>query len=102
MAFAEPFDIIDNDRGSGFDAAVVAIAGLDATDLGVGEALGLLLGARSSTSSRNELWLPFSASGCLSAPGLIGLLVDDLSRDVALAADRVDGHDRAFAGQHVE
>jgi hypothetical protein len=49
-----------------------------------------------STSSRSEPWFAFQRENVIS------LLVDDLSRDVALAADRVKSHDRPFDCQHVQ
>src|SRR5205807_10008679 len=44
MAFLQPSDIMEGSVGSGFDAAVVAIDRLMWADLGIREAVSLLLG----------------------------------------------------------
>jgi hypothetical protein len=40
----QPFDVVDDGDGSGFDAAMLAIGGVVAADGGVLEILGFLLG----------------------------------------------------------
>ncbi len=52
--------------------------------------------ANRSTSSRSDPWLP------LKGEHVIGLLVDHLPCNSALAPHCVDGDDCAFNGQHVE
>ena len=44
MALLEPVDVVDDGRGSGLDAAMVAVDRRILADFGVGEAFGLLLG----------------------------------------------------------
>ena len=77
------------DRGVGprFDATVVAVDGLMPADFGVLEALGLLIG---------DEQFDILAQGPLIAlerQHVVGLLVDDLLGDGALAANRVEGDD---------
>ena len=46
MALLEPFDVVDDGGGSGFDAAVIATDRGIAADLGVDESFCLLLGGK--------------------------------------------------------
>jgi hypothetical protein len=82
--------------GPGFDAAVIAIDRLMAADLGIFEAVGLLLGGKN---------LHILAKGALIAfesEDVISLLVHDFLRNLALAANRLDGDDGALDCHHVE
>ena len=44
MAFLQPTDVVDDSGGSGLDTAMIAVDRRGPADLGVGEALGRLLG----------------------------------------------------------
>jgi hypothetical protein len=56
-AFLQPRDVVDDGGGSGLDAAVIPI-GVDPWPIVVSLTM---LAFCSSTSSRSEPWLPFSA-----------------------------------------
>ena len=85
MAVLQPLHIVEDRTGPGLDAAVVAVDSLMLGDLGVLEAVCLLLG-------REHLdILPEGALVPLEREDVIGLLVDDFLGDGALAADGVDG-----------
>ena len=76
--------------------AMIAIDGLVAADLGVLEIDRLLL-------VDEELDVVFErALIAFEGEDVIGFLVDDRLRDVALAAHRVDGHDRPLDLQHAQ
>ena len=67
---------------------MIAIDGLVATDLGILEPIGFLLGG--------EQLRVLSQGSLIALQGehVIGLLGEDLRGDVALASHRVDGDDR--------
>ena len=54
MPFPQPFDIVDDRGGPGFDPAIVRVDRLRPADLGIGEVPCLLLVTSNSTSSRND------------------------------------------------
>ena len=88
-------------RGTGvgprFDAAVIAVDGLMLAHFGVlEEALGLLFG------DEQFVILAQGPLIALERQHVVGLLVDDLLGDGALAADRVEGDDGALDRQQVE
>src|SRR3984885_16116456 len=79
-----------------FDPPVVAIDGLVAADLGVVEIYRLLF-------IDEELDVVFErALISLQGENVIGFLVDDRLRDIALTAHRVDRHDRPLDRQHAQ
>src|SRR5271170_7395795 len=79
-----------------FDPPVVAIDGLVAADLGVLEIYRLLF-------IDEELDIVFErALIALQGENVIGFLVDDRLCNFALAAHRVDGHDRSLDRQHAQ
>ena len=81
---------------AGFDPAVIAIDGLVAADLGVLEIYRLLF-------IDEELDIVFErALIALQGENVIGFLVDDRLCNFALAAHRVDGHDRSLDRQHAQ
>ena len=88
---------MDDGNLPGFNPAVIAIDGLVAADLGVLEIYRLLF-------IDEELDIVFErALIALQGEDVIGFLVDDRLRDVALAAHRVDGHDRPLLDrQHAQ
>ena len=90
VALTQPFDVLDDGRGAGFDAAVIAVDGLGAADLGIGEPIGFLLCAEQVTIVAQ------GALGACQRQHEVGLLVEDLLCDVALAAHRIDGDDGAL------
>src|SRR5262245_32283365 len=96
MAFLQPSYIVDRWIGSGFDAAVIAIAGLMLGNLGVAKAIGLLLGSEQLDILTQRTLVTFEREN------VIGFLVENFLGDVALAAHGVDGDDGAFDRQHVE
>ena len=59
MAFLQPGDIMNRCVGSGFDAAVIAVNGFMSGDLGIAEAIRLLL--RGEQLDRSVPWLPLRA-----------------------------------------
>ena len=96
VALTQPFDVLDDGRGAGFDAAVIAVDGLGAADLGIGKPIGFLLCAEQVNIVAQAALVAFQRQH------VVGLLVDDLLCDVALAAHRIDGDDRAFDRHQVE
>ena len=78
------------------DTAVVAIDGLIAADMGILEAVGLLFGGKELDILAQRALIAFEGED------VIGLLVDDLLGNVALAAHGVDGDDRPLDHQHAE
>ena len=94
VALLQPGDIVDDGDVSGLDASVIAIDGLMATDGGVLEILGFLLGEEQIDI------LPKRTLITLQGQDVIGFLVDDLLGDGALAAHGVDGHHGALDGHH--
>src|SRR5450432_362288 len=96
MPVVEPGHVVDNDDGAGLDATVIAINGLVAADRGITEADGLLLGHEEFDVLAKTALIGFQGQD------VIGLLVDDLLRDLALAPHSVDGDDRAVDGQQVK
>ena len=85
MAFLKPVDIVDNRDVSGLDATVVAID-------------------RAGTDREHRLWVVQKGPRVLVQRPLISLqrhdvvaaLSNNLSRDLALTVERIDGHDGAF------
>src|SRR5271170_6262627 len=62
MALPEPLDVVDDGRGSGLDAAMVAITTVVSRLISVStNPLAFCSVTNSSASSRSEPWLPFSA-----------------------------------------
>src|SRR3954451_7062345 len=61
VACLQPFDVMDDGGGSGFDAAVVAIDRRILADPGVGKVPGLLLGGKHRDIRAQRAWLPFRA-----------------------------------------
>jgi len=96
VAFLQPSHIVDHRIGSGLDAAMVAIDGLMSGDLGVLEAVCLLLGGEQLDILAQRALVAFEGED------VIGLLVEDFLGDVALAAHGVDGDDGAVDRQHIE
>jgi hypothetical protein len=96
MVVVQPIHIVDDRIGSGLDAAVVGVYGLMLGDLGVLEAVCLLLGREHFDVLAQCALIAFEGED------VIGLLLDDLLGDVALAAHGIDGHDGALDLQHIE
>jgi hypothetical protein len=96
VAQAQPFDIMDDGRGAGFDTAVIAVDGFGATGPGIGESLGLRLGAEPVHIVAQRALIACQRQHAA------GLLFDDRPRDVALAPHRIDRHDRAVDGHQIE
>ena len=84
MAFLQPIDIMEDRVRPGFDTAVVAIDRLIAADMGILEAVGLLLGGKELDILAQRALIAFEGED------VIGLLVDDLLGNVARAAHGVD------------
>src|SRR5882724_13081074 len=78
VAVLQPGDVVNDGGGSGLDAAVIAVDCLIAADLGVLEPLGLLLGHEDLDI------LAERALVALQGQDVIGFLVDDLLRNLAL------------------
>ena len=78
------------------DAAVIAIDRFVPADRRVGKTLGFLL-----VGEQFDI-LAQPALVALQRQDVVGLLVDDLARNLALASHRVDGDDRPIDRQHVE
>jgi len=70
---------VDNDDGACFDATVIAINGLVAADRGIAEAHSPLLGHEEFDVLTKTALITFQSQD------VIGLLVDDLLSDLALA-----------------
>src|ERR1700693_6309296 len=75
---------------------MIAVDGFMSGDLGIAEAIRLLLGGEQLDI------LAQRALVALEGENVIGILVEDFLGDVALAADGVGGNDGAFDHQHVE
>ena len=58
VALTQPFDVLVDGRGAGFDAAVIAVDGLGAADLSIGEPIGFLLCAEQDKASREACIIP--------------------------------------------
>ena len=71
MAFLEPSHIVDHCIGSGLDAAVIAVDGFMSGDLGIAEAIRLLLG-----DEQLDI-LAQRALVALESENVIGILVED-------------------------
>src|SRR6202042_2788585 len=80
----------------GFNPAMIAIDGLVATDLGVLEIDRLLLVDEQLDVVFERALIAFEGED------VIGFLIDDRLRDVALTAHRVDSHDRPLELQHAQ
>jgi hypothetical protein len=114
VAFLQPGDIVDDGGGSGLDAAVIGVNRLVTADRCVLEACGFLLGDEDLDILAQRFLI------VLLCQDVVGLLVDDLLRDVALApssghsirlrlteplaslAHRIDGHDRPLDRRPVQ
>ena len=90
MALLQPGDVVDDGDVAGFDPAVVAVDGPVGADRGVGETpLFLLVCEQLDVVAQRALV-------ALQGQDVVGLLVDDLLGDGALAAHGVDGDDGAL------
>ena len=87
---------MDRGVGSGLDAAVVAVDGLMAADFCILEAIGLLFGGEQFDILAKSPLIAFERQH------VIGLFVEDLLGDGALAADRVEGDDGALDRQEIK
>jgi hypothetical protein len=96
MVILQPIYIVDDRIVSGLDAAVVGIDGLMLRDLGVLKAGCLLLGREHLDVLAQCALIAFEGED------VIGLLLDDLLGDLALAAHGIDGYDGALDRQHIE
>ena len=114
MEFLESFDIMNDGRGPGLDAAMLAVERRILSDLRVREAVGLLLRGKEFDVLAERSLVAFQREK------IIGFFVVDGSRDLALAppsghstrlhlmepfaslAYGVDGHDSPLDGQHFQ
>src|SRR4051794_16333515 len=96
MALLQPGGVVDDGRGPGLDAAMIAVDLRGPADLGVGEVLGFLL-----RGEQRDV-LVQRALIALEGQNVVGLLVQDLLRDAALASHGLDGHDGALDRQQVQ
>jgi len=96
MALLQPADIVDRRIGSHFNAAVIAVDGLVATDLSILETIGLLLGDEDLDILAQRALIAFERED------VIGLVINDLLGDVALTAHGIDAHDRALNRQQIQ
>ncbi len=87
---------MQDSRGRGFDATMIAIDGLMSTDHGIGVLPGFPLGHEQADIVAQRALI------ALEGEDMVGLLVDDLLRDRTLAAHGVDGHDRPLDRQHLQ
>src|SRR3954468_8704793 len=85
MALGQPLDVVDHGRGPGLDAAMITIDGLVLAGGRVAEAVGGLLGHEERDIVTQGALIAFQGQD------VIGLLVDDLAGDIALAAHGIDG-----------
>ena len=79
---------MEHRRGAGFDTAVIGVDCGVASDLGIGEALGLLFGDEYLDILTQRSLVAFQRQD------VIGALVEDRLGDIPLAAHGIDGHDR--------
>ena len=93
MALLQPADIVDRRIGSHFNAAVIAVDGLVATDVSILETIGLLLGDEDPDILAQRALIAFERED------VVGLAINDLLGDVALTAHGIDAHDRALNRQ---
>ncbi len=96
MPMLEPGDIVDHGRRSGFDAAMTGIAGFVAADGGLVELTRFLFG-----DEEFDVLLQATLVA-LQRQDVIGLFIDDLLRDHALAADGVNRNDGPLDRQHIQ
>src|SRR5215207_1445590 len=96
VALLQPGDIVQDGGGPGLDAAVIAVDGFVPAAGGVLEAVTLLLGHEEFDILAQRALVAFQGED------VIGLPIKDCLSDLALAADCVNGHDRAFDGHQLE
>src|SRR5208283_5789295 len=90
VAVLQPADVAKDGDGPALDAAVVAVDGRVPADRSLLEGDGLLFaGKQRDVVAQSSLI-------ALQGEDVVGLLVDDFLRDLALATHGVDGHDRAL------
>jgi hypothetical protein len=96
MVLLQPGDIVDHGVASSFDTAVIAVDGFVRSDRGILVFQGFLLIDKDLDILARGALIP------LQRQDVIGLFLDDLCGDVALAAHRIDRHHRALDRHHVE
>lgn len=85
MIVLQPLYVGADRGGTGFDAAVIALD----NGLGGGDLAGGVIEIADDIVMQRTLV-------ALQRQGVIATLIDDLLGDLALAVERVDGHDRAL------
>ena len=96
MDLAPPGDVARGGGGPGFEPSMALFQGFVAVYRGIGEVARRLFG-----EEEFDILAQVSLVR-LEGQDVIGALVDDLFRDVALAAHGVDGHRRAFDHQQLQ
>src|SRR5882724_5613889 len=91
MIFLEPVDRRGDCRHAGFDAPVIAL------DSGFGRDL-----LRSGIIEKSAHVVMQRALITLERQGIVASLIDDLTGDIALTVERIDGHDAAFQREHLQ
>jgi hypothetical protein len=87
---------VNDSDDPGLDTAVIAVDGGVLRHICIGEAVGLLFGNENLNVLAQRSLIAFQRQD------IIGFLFNDLLRDISLAPHRIDGHDRAFDGKHIE
>jgi len=95
MTLFWPIDVTDDCHGPGLEPAVALLQRLVARPLAIGVFIGFLLGEELFHVS------PQSALVALHIQYTVGLFLDDLGGDIALAAHGIDGHLRTLYRQYV-
>ena len=96
VPISEPFDIMDHGGGPSFDATIIGVDRLCPADLRIDEVSCLRLVEQRFNIFAQRSLIAFQPKN------IIGLLLDDLSRDGALTTHRIDGDDRPLDRQQVQ